>query len=341
YPRHRAAPVHSRRLIRRTATQNLSSLRRSAAANWVKNPFWECSPGTWYCPPPNVLKARTSFPTRQALACKSESNAKCCGNAVNSGEGIGCSAASIRDSKRMRKRCLSGPSRHPVTRVKWNRKRYRAAVPPTVSLTRVGGRQEGKSRVKIADRTGASAKEARKPAGLLSESRLATNRFSKTTRTHTMCQSAPGLSNGPPCPPEAPSTPCISHTAGVPLSFCHRMSPKLLPLASMACFACHADPGFVSAGPIVITEVPSISHTAGVPLSFCQRMSALLSPLKFPASTARQEGPGLGSAGPIESTFTPSISQTAAAPLSFCHRMSSLPSLLKSAAAFSCQAGPG
>ena len=156
YPRHRAAPVHSRRLIRRTATQNLSPLRRSAAANWVKNPFWECSPGTWYCPPPNVLKARTSFPTRQALACKSESNAKCGGGAVNSGEGIGCSTASISDSRWIRKGGLSqlgpcgvvGPSSGLVD----SQNRYWETVNLVVDRTRVGGGQEGKTGLLTASR---------------------------------------------------------------------------------------------------------------------------------------------------------------------------------------------
>ena len=57
--------------------------------------------------PPHQERLRQLPRARQALACESESNAKCGGSAVNSGEGIRCSAASIGYAGRIRKSRLS------------------------------------------------------------------------------------------------------------------------------------------------------------------------------------------------------------------------------------------
>ena len=81
--------------------------------------------------------------------------------------------------------------------------------------------------------------------------------------------------------------------AGVPLSFCHRMSDLPSPLKSPASSTCQVGPGLAPGAAPPIRLVPSIIQIAGVPLSFCHRMSDLPSPLKSPASSTCQVGPGL------------------------------------------------
>jgi len=55
--RHRTAPVRSRRLTAASHAQTLSRARAENPAASVQSPFWECPPGTWYCPPPNGSNA--------------------------------------------------------------------------------------------------------------------------------------------------------------------------------------------------------------------------------------------------------------------------------------------
>ena len=75
-----------------------------------------------------------------------------------------------------------------------------------------------------------------------------------------ICQSLPGLASAGP--KALTLVPSISHTAGVPLSFCHRMSALPSSLKSAAAVACQLGPGLASGVPYAATLVPPISHTA-------------------------------------------------------------------------------
>ena len=107
--------------------------------------------GHYELPPAEHPNAKTSSAARQAVAGESESNAKCGGEAVNSGEGIGCSTASIGDSKWIRKPRLSQLGRGGVAGLSWrpvdSQNWYLVTVNLVVNRTRVGGGQEGKYRL--------------------------------------------------------------------------------------------------------------------------------------------------------------------------------------------------
>src|SRR6185295_18804590 len=77
--------------------------------------------GHYELPPGQHPNAKTSSPARQAVAGESESNAKCGGGAVNSGDGIRCSTGSIGDSGGIRKGRLSYLVRRLVAGSSWNR----------------------------------------------------------------------------------------------------------------------------------------------------------------------------------------------------------------------------
>ena len=136
--------------------------------------------------------------------------------------------------------------------------------------------------------------------------------------------------------------PSISQIAGVPSSFCHRMSDLPSPLKSPVPLICQLGPGLNRAGGApVIAFVPSISQIAGVPSSFCHRMSDLPSPLKSPVSLICQLGPGLTSrAAPTDQRSCRPSARSPACHCSFCHRMSDLPSPLKSPAVLDVPARP-
>ena len=77
--------------------------------------------GHYELPPAEHPNAKTSSAARQAVAGESESNAKCGGGAVNSGDGIGCSTGSIGDSEGIPQGRLSQSFREAVARPSWNR----------------------------------------------------------------------------------------------------------------------------------------------------------------------------------------------------------------------------
>src|SRR5258706_12132277 len=111
--------------------------------------------------------------------------------------------------------------------------------------------------------------------------------------------------------PESNVVPFISHTAGVPSTFCQRMSTLPSPLKSPDPTACHVVPGLEPARPPPVSVVPFISQIAVVPSTFCHKRSELPSPLKSPAAFKCQLVPGLASAAP-ETKLVPFISQIAA-----------------------------
>src|SRR6478735_6035265 len=113
-----------------------------------------------------------------------------------------------------------------------------------------------------------------------------------------MCQSDPGL-NEPAVAIDTTLVPSMVQMAGVPSSFCHRMSDLPSPLKSPVPLISQLGPGLN--GPIAPTNValvPSISQSAGVPSFPCQRMSDLPSPLKSPVPLICQLGPGYGPTAP-------------------------------------------
>ena len=105
-------------------------------------PFLGVSAGHFVLPPAEHPNAKTTSRCRQAVVGESESNAKAGGEAVNSGEGIGCSTGSIGDSERIRKRHLSHSVHCPVARLSWNQKNLsrerhlRSDPDPSRSLSR-------------------------------------------------------------------------------------------------------------------------------------------------------------------------------------------------------------
>src|SRR6266436_4272998 len=93
----------------------------------------------------------------------------------------------------------------------------------------------------------------------------------------TMCQAELGFDS---VAPETRDVPFISHTAGVPSAFCHRMSALPSPLKSPALMTCQAEPGLNPAAPPEESVKPFMNQMTGVPSSYCQRMSDLPSALK-------------------------------------------------------------
>ena len=137
--------------------------------------------------------------------------------------------------------------------------------------------------------------------------------------------------------------PSISQIAGVPSSFCHRMSDLPSPLKSPVPLMCQLGPGLNEpAAPLESTfdavhqpdrgrAVVVLPQDVGLAVAV-----EVAGRLDLPARP-RIERAG-GAAGQL---VEPSISQIAGVPSSCCHRMSDLPSPLKSPVPLTCQLGPG
>ena len=94
-------------------------------------------------------------------------------------------------------------------------------------------------------------------------------------------QLGPGL-NGPAAPANGTLLPFISQIAGIPLSFCHRMSDMPSPLKSPSSSMCQLGPGLNGpTGPAnVALAWLCINQIMGVPSLFCSRTSLRPLPLK-------------------------------------------------------------
>src|SRR5438046_177916 len=77
------------------------------------------------------------------------------------------------------------------------------------------------------------------------------SRAARRHHTQMMCHAAPGSRRGGP--KDVTAVPSISHTAGVPSLFCHRMSALPSPLKSSASLACQVGPGLARPGPVEST----------------------------------------------------------------------------------------
>ena len=114
-------------------------------------------------------------------------------------------------------------------------------------------------------------------------------------RVQRHARSGPGL--GRTAPPPIRLVPSMVQIAGMPLSFCQRMSDLPSPLKSAAVIDMPRRPRIGQDRPPPVMLVPSMVQIAGMPLSFCQRMSDLPSPLKSAAVSDMPRGPRIGQDG--------------------------------------------
>jgi hypothetical protein len=125
--------------------------------------------GHYELPPAEHPNAKTSSAARQAVAGESESNAKCGGGAVNSGDGIGCSTGSIGDSEGIPQGRLSQSFREAVARPSWNRRNRKKGIAAAYSS---GCRLAESAPVKRQNATVSWYRKWEKAAWLNGESRL-------------------------------------------------------------------------------------------------------------------------------------------------------------------------
>ena len=148
-------------------TRTFSARAESPAARF--EPCLGAFAGHLVLAPAEHPNARTSSAARQAVAGESESNAKCGGGAVNSGDGIGCSTGSIGDSERIRQGRLSQSfrcgCRGAVMEPDGTEKRYRGTV-----VIRMPEPSRSGSRGKIAGLTVSWYRKSQKAAWLNGES---------------------------------------------------------------------------------------------------------------------------------------------------------------------------
>jgi len=112
----------------------------------------------------------------------------------------------------------------------------------------------------------------------------------------------------------------MSHTAGVPSAFCHRMSALPSPLKSPAPTACQEDPDWIRQDRQRRTSSRS-SADRGRAVGVLPQKVGLAVTVEIAGSLQVPGGTGFDRAAP-DTKLVPFISQIAGVPSVFCHKMS-------------------